>query len=275
MKWLKVQFYRSILTVFCIAMSCSLVFAQNFADIPNQEFDEVNISEEMEQQKSMEVVMIPSEEDVEALPVMPSNFSTDSEVSSKYTLGKLDVIEITVQRHPEVTGIYTVNNEGKIQYEFVGDVLIQGLTKSEAKDKIVELLSTYIVSPEVTVKIAGYNSKVVYVIGEVSRPGKIYMRGDTITIREALVQAGLPLLSASTKKGRLITPTNNGKPVNKKVNINALLFEGDLRENLVMKPGDTLYIPPTGLTKVMRTISPVAAPIGTTMSTGRTVTTGF
>ena len=29
-----------------------------------------------------------------------------------------------------------------------------------------------------------------------------------------------------------------------------------------MQPGDVLYIPPTFLTKVMRAISPVAAPIG-------------
>jgi len=127
----------------------------------------------------------------------------------------------------------------------------------------------------VTVQITGYNSKIVYVIGEVGNPGKIFMRGDTITVREALVQAGLPLLSAKAAQSRLITPSDTGKVERKIVNIHKLLYEGDLRENLVMKPGDTLYVPPTLMAKTLRAIQPVAAPIGTAASTGRTLTTGF
>ena len=101
------------------------------------------------------------------------------------------------------------------------------------------------------------------------------MQGDTITVREALVQAGIPLLSAKTGKSKLITPAANAKPVTKNINIYKLLYEGDLRENLVMKPGDTLYIPATILAKALRVIQPVAQPIGEAAGTGRTVTTGF
>ena len=185
---------------------------------------------------------------------------------SHYTLGKTDVIEISVLRHPEVSGQFVINNEGKIQYEFVGDVSIEGLTKDEIKELLVGQLEEYIIAPEVTVKIVGYNSKIVYVIGEVGRPGKIFMRGDTITVREALVQAALPLLSAKTAKSHLITPSEDGSPEDKIVNVHKLLYEGDLRENLVMKPGDTLYIPPTILAKTMRVIQPVAQPIGAVRS---------
>lgn len=193
---------------------------------------------------------------------------------SKYTLGENDVIEISVLRHPELSGQYAINNEGKIQYEFMGDVKIAGLTKKDATDELAKLLSKYVITPEVTVKIVGYNSKVVYVIGEVGSPGKIFMRGDTITIREALMQAGLPLLSANTPKGSLITPSTSGRALQKNVNIHKLLIEGDLRENLVMKPGDTLYVPPTLMAKAMRVIQPVAAPVGTAAGTARTVYTG-
>ena len=180
---------------------------------------------------------------------------------SHYTLGKTDIIEISVLRHPEVSGEYTINSEGKIQYEFVGDVSIEGLTKKEIKEFLIKKLEEYIIAPEVTVKIVGYNSKIVYVVGEVGRPGKIFMRGDTITIREALIQAGLPLLSAKASKSYLITPSADGNPEKKNVNIHRLLYEGDLRENLTMRPGDTLYIPPTFLAKTMRVIQPVTQPI--------------
>lgn len=190
---------------------------------------------------------------------------------SHYTVGATDILEITVMRHPEVSGQFIINNEGNIQYEFVGDLKMDGLTKDEAKKLLTEKLSDYIIDPEITVKIVGYNSKIIYVVGEVGRPGKIYMEGDTMTVHEALVEAGLPLLSAKTNGSRVITPSNTGNPIVRKVNVEKLLYQGDLRENLVMQPGDTLYVPPTFLAKTMRIIQPVAQPIGAAAGTGRTV----
>ncbi len=63
------------------------------------------------------------------------NFSGAKEYvdqNSNYTLGPDDVIDIVVMRHPEVSGQYTINKEGKIQYEFAGDVTLAGLTKDQA-----------------------------------------------------------------------------------------------------------------------------------------------
>ena len=204
--------------------------------------------------------------------VPPNLVGTQAE--SNYTLGENDVIEIEVIRHPEVSGQYVVNQEGNIQYEFVGDVNVSNLTKSEVQTKLEEKLGEYIISPEITIKIIGYNSKVVYVIGEVARPGKIFMKGDEITIREALIQAGLPLLSARMSKAELITPIEGSEADTQRVDVEALLVKGDLRENLIMKPGDTLYLPPTGMTRVMRTIQPITAPITNAAGAGRAIYTG-
>ncbi len=258
--------------VFVIGMS-SIIQAQNFAELDFAEESMVDPHAAAlfdDDLGAIQIEMI-SEADVN-LQKLYQDIPDDG--ASSYTLGKLDVLDIFVQRHPEVSGRYVINNEGKVQYDFVGDIFVEGLTKDAIRDKFVELLSTYIVSPEVTVKISEYNSKVVYVIGEVGRPGKIFMRGDTITVHEALVQAGLPRLTASTRKGKVITPSEDGKAKQQAVDVHKLLYQGDLRENLVMLPGDTLYVPATGLTKVMRAISPVSAPIGTAAGTGRTVS-GF
>lgn len=249
-----------------------LAAAQNFA---GRVMAEEKVSQEALQDKPETDLSQQIPED--NLPPEVISFVTElhTEGSSTYTLGPTDVVEITVQRHPEVSGQFPINKEGNIQYQFVGDIHIANLTKEQVKEVIRQRLSEYIINPEVSVKIVGYNSKVVYVIGEVGNPGKIYMQGDTMTVREALVQAGLPLLSASTRKCPLITPSADGNPKKLQVNVFALLYEGDLRENLVMKPGDTLYIPATILSKAMRVIQPVAQPIGTTADTGRTVATGF
>ena len=97
-------------------------------------------------------------------------------------MSKDDVIEVEVRRHPEFSGKYTVTAEGKIEYKFIGDVLVDGLTKIQLQERLTAILSDYIIEPEVNVQILQYLSKVYYVIGSVNRPGKFYMKGNTIPI---------------------------------------------------------------------------------------------
>jgi protein involved in polysaccharide export with SLBB domain len=192
--------------------------------------------------------------------------------NSNYTLGPDDVIDIIVTRHPEVSGQYTINKEGKIQYEFAGDVTLAGLTKDQAIKVLADKLSIYIIKPEISLKISGFNSKIVYVVGEVARPGRIPMHGDTITVRDALLEAGLPLIgSAATDSASIFTPDASGHVVRKKVNVEALLYQGDLRQNFILHPGDCLYVPATFLTKAMRVISPVTTPVSQVAGTGATI----
>lgn len=200
------------------------------------------------------------------LPVVETTPATITE-AVKYTLGPDDVIEIEVRRHPEFSSQYTINSEGKIEYKYVGDIIASGLTKNQLKERLNRILSEYIVEPEIDVRIVAYMSKVFYVVGEVNRPGKFYMKGDTVTVREALVQAGLPTLGAAMRKCRLVTPDSKGVNNYKEVNVYKLLYGGDLKCNLEMKPGDVLYVPATVMAKIIHVISPI------TNATGQAATT--
>lgn len=177
--------------------------------------------------------------------------------ASKYTLGPDDIIEVDVRRHPEFSGQYTITAEGKIEYKFVGDIIVLGLTKVQLQERLAGILSEFIIEPEVNVRIVSYLSKVYYVVGEVNRPGKFFMKGNTISVREAIIQAGLPAQTSATRRCRLITPNVNGKQSYKNVNVFALLYEGNLKEDKEMKPGDVLYVPATVLAKIISVISPV------------------
>ena len=193
--------------------------------------------------------------DLNTLPTV--GVSPDSvEEAVKYTLGPDDIIEIDVRRHPEFSGQYTITSEGKIEYKFVGDIIVNGLTKVQVQERLAKILSEYVVEPEVNVRIVAYLSKVYYVVGEVGMPGKFYMRGNSIQVREALVQAGLPTVAAAMRRCRLITPTPQGNKFIY-VNVYELLYGGQLEQNLEMKPGEVLYVPATVMAKVIRVIAPV------------------
>lgn len=281
------QFWIFILTVFlCSSAYFTLANAQSFSELdniqaqPSETLESQATDPEMAASESVPAVRAEQplfddgqkDFDENLRKVMnPKEYEqfmsakSYSEKNSTYTLGPTDVIEVVVLRHPEVSGKYILNSEGKIQYEFIGDVLLSGLTKEQASEMLAKSLSTYIVNPQVTIKISEYNSKIVYVVGEVGRPGKIIMRGDTITVREALLEAGLPLLTAKTTQASMFTPMA-GNVKRRNVDIDALLYKGDLRQNFIMKPGDTLYVPATFWAKAMRVINPVAQPIGSAAS---------
>ena len=210
-------------------------------------------------QEEMEYIQLQNEKKL-ALSRQPEAATSNSE-EVRYTLGPDDVIKITVQKHPEASGTYPVNLEGKIQMDMVGDVDVNGLSKKELEEKIAKLISSYVDNPEVNVAIQEYRSKVYYVIGEVGSPGKFYMRSESIPVREAVVQAGLPTLSAAMRKCRLITPAKNGKTATQSVDLYSVLYGGDLDKNPEMHPGDFLYVPSTVMAKVFRVIAPVAEPV--------------
>jgi len=191
----------------------------------------------------------------------------------KYTLGPDDVVEITVMRHPEFSGTYPIDQEGKLQYKFVGDLKVTGLTKFQLEEKVREIISKYVISPDVNVTVTEYKSKVFYVLGEVGAPGKYYMRSETISVRDAVVMAGLPTQAAAMRKTRIITPDTHGGHV-RNVDIYSLLYGGDLTKNLDLKPGDFLYVPSTVMAKMFRVISPASSAVATAVSPVDSLSTG-
>lgn len=185
----------------------------------------------------------------------------EKEGVAEYTLGKEDVIDIAVRRHSEFSGKFKLGSDGKIQYPFIGDIDLKGLTKAEAEKKISGIISEYIESPEVDITIAEFNSKVVYVFGLVAHPGKYKMQGEYMPVREAILAAGLPREDiAALRRAVIIRPQEGEDPIVKKVNLLSLLYEGNLNLNYDLKSGDIVYVPSTVMYKVSTVMEQVLGP---------------
>lgn len=221
-----------------------------------------------------ELKVIESEQPQAKLALAESQPNQEYTDPLRYTLGPDDVIEIAVMRHPELSGTYPINLEGKIQYKFVGDIDVNGLTKKELEQKIKDIILNFVISPEVNITILEYKSKVIYVLGEVGQPGKYYMRSDSIPVREAVVVAGLPTLAAAMRRSRLVTPDKNNRTKTKTVDLYAILYGGKLKNNLEMRAGDVLYVPATIMAKVIRVINPVTSTVGLAASAPSDVSSG-
>ncbi len=82
---------------------------------------------------------------------------------------------------------YLVDDRGEIDFPVVGKIKLAGMTRSEAEDKVKELLRPHIVNPGVNLRIMNFK---ISVLGEVKNPGVQPVNGDRITVFEALSAAG-------------------------------------------------------------------------------------
>lgn len=183
---------------------------------------------------------------------------------SDYTLGIDDVVTIIVRNQPDFSGRFVVDPEGNIQYNFVGDIPAEGKTKEELKAEIVNRLQRFVRYPEVAVMISEYRSKAVYVFGFINRPGKYAMKGNKITVKEAVVAAGLPRLDGSLKRVYIIRPSQNtqdGKPASKKVNLDKVLYKGESAEDFMLEPGDTIVVHQRYFDKFVNAFSRIMGPV--------------
>ena len=98
-------------------------------------------------------------------------FTTSSSLSSDY----INIVS------------YIVDNNGYIDFPFVGQIFVKGMTLQEAKEQIQNEAGQYFDDIEITVKFV--NNKVT-VLGEVARPGAYSFAKDQLTIFEALGLAG-------------------------------------------------------------------------------------
>jgi len=187
------------------------------------------------------------------------NYTTWLVGAGPYTLGRDDLVQIQVRNQPEFSGEFVVGPDGYIQYAYLGDIPVAGMTKYEVQQILEKLLERYVRVPSVTVAITGYNSKAIYVIGEVNRPGKYLMRGDVIKLREAVIAAGLPTRFAALGRTHVIKPDLQHPKV-RKINLKRILYRGRLDQDITLYPGEIVVVPSTVLSAVNNFLSQLLNP---------------
>ena len=171
----------------------------------------------------------------------------DSMPNLEYRIGPLDMVQVVVWEHPELTspmGQYQpagqkVTTEGKLFYPYAGELQAAGLTAQELRAEITKRLSDKILNdPQVDVRVTGYNSVKAFVSGAVNKPGYVPFDEKPMTIPLAIAAVGgfseeADLAGIQLRRG------------DKVYNINYLeAFKSNLPlDRILMKPDDQLFVP--------------------------------
>ena len=156
------------------------------------------------------------------------------------TLGPGDVIEVRVYREAEISGVYQVGAEGDVVFPLCQRVVVSGLTPNGAADKFRACLASgFLRDPQVTVVVKEYNSKKVFVFGEVQKPGTFTFQ-DGMTVVQAVTLAGGFTRSAS-QNSTSVTRRVKGQEVKVKVNVQDIAL--GKAPNFTLEPGDIVFVP--------------------------------
>ncbi|TLU64878.1 polysaccharide export protein [Thalassotalea litorea] len=108
--------------------------------------------------------------------------------AQEYRIDSGDKIAIDVYGEAELSRELLLNDSGKINYPFLGEITIQGLTLYQVEQKIHQgLKGDYLINPNVSVSIITYRP--FFIDGEVKKPGG-YPYQPGLTVAKAAALAG-------------------------------------------------------------------------------------
>ena len=163
-------------------------------------------------------------------------------VPDDYQIGAGDVLHISVWKEPEATvPSVVVRPDGKISMPLLKEISVIGLTPIQAEKIITDQLSKFITAADVTVVVAGINSKKVYITGAVRKEGPIAYTY-RMTIMQAISEAG-GLNDYAKRKKIYVLRNEDGREFRLHFDYDAVLKGEHMELNIPLQPGDTLVVP--------------------------------
>jgi len=160
----------------------------------------------------------------------------------EYRIGAKDLLEISVFGLDEMSQTVRVSEKGKITLPLLGEIEVEGLTKTGLEKKLSQLLEEkYLQNPQVTVFIKEYQSKRVFMLGAVEKPGPYELLGSQ-TLLQFISQAG-GLTSDVGDEIIIIRKLQDGTNKSLRIPIDDLILEGDSSLNIALEPNDIVNIP--------------------------------
>ncbi len=142
-----------------------------------------------------------------------------------YQLGVGDKIYINVFGEDDLSLETRLPDIGIINYPFLGEIKLVGMTLSEVEKLIYEgLKGDYLINPSVAVTIVEYRP--FFIDGEVKQPGG-YPYQPGLSVNKAVALAGGYTERASRDDIQVVRE-KNGSPISLEVDVGALIQPGDV-----------------------------------------------
>ena len=240
-----------------LSLSLALVSAPAIAQDSTIEIEDANSADSPTEAPQFNYKDLPPLEDSKVpttnpgqvtAPLPPANvdFATDE---TDYTLGAGDQIKLDIFQVEEYSGEYPVLVDGTISLPLVGRVDVRGLSLKETSEAVSKKYATYLKRPIITVGLVAPRPLRIGVAGEVDNPGAYEValtpeNPQFPTVTDLLEQAGGITTIADVRNVRVARQSGK-KEVVYNANLWDLLTKNQIRQDISLRDGDTIFIPTT------------------------------
>ncbi len=171
----------------------------------------------------------------------------------RYTLGPLDVLDITLYERPDLKREVTISRQGTFRYPLIGQVQARGLTVAELEQTLtLRLRGAHISEPHVAVQVKAYRNHHIFLLGQVQLPG-VYTLPDRVELKDLITQARgltaeaddyLIIIHVERQSGLgRVAPVSHMRDVpGTRVDLQQLM-NGQVAPAVRLRSGDTIYVP--------------------------------
>jgi len=163
-----------------------------------------------------------------------------------YRIQPNDQLDVSFYLSPELHQNLTVRPDGDISLPIAGNVHAQGLTPGELEKSIDQLYAVELRDPKSTVRIDKSPWQVVYVEGQVTKPGAVPLQPGMTAIQAIAASGGLTD-AAGASKVVLIRRDACGNPHGEKLELDKVLNQKNNEEDVALLPADLLIVPRSGI----------------------------
>ncbi|MDJ0710587.1 MAG: polysaccharide export protein [Woeseiaceae bacterium] len=163
---------------------------------------------------------------------------------TEYIIGPGDMLQVYVWDNPELTVTIPVRPDGMITIPLVEDMRAVGKTPTLLARDVEEKLAEYVRTPQVNIIVTNFRGtyrEQIRVVGQAVSPQSLsYQSG--MTLLDVMIEVGGLTEFAAGNRAKVIRWEDNVQR-DIRVRLKDLISDGDISENIEMKPGDVLIIP--------------------------------
>jgi polysaccharide export outer membrane protein len=194
---------------------------------------------------------IPAVRSANSEPASSAEVAGESGFQNRYPRYKLrpgDAFDISFELSPEFNQTVTVQPDGFVTLRGIGETQVKDLTVPELTATLRAAYGKILNDPLLTIVLKDFERAYFIADGQVAKPGKYDLRGDT-TLTQAIAMAGGFTDSSKHSQVLLFRKASEGWYSAKIFNVKKMEKMGNLAEDPQLRPGDMLFVPKNAFSK--------------------------
>ncbi len=186
----------------------------------------------------------------------PNHGSPNVQLQQRYPRYKIragDQFDVNFDLSPEFNQSVTVQPDGYVTLRSVGDLRVQDQTVPQLTESLRAAYDKILRDPIISVVLKDFEKPYFVADGQVGKPGKYDLRGDT-TVTQAIAIAGGFTDMSKHSQVLLFRRVSDQWTEAKIIDVKKMEKTGSLNEDPFLHPGDMLFVPKNTFSKISRFI---------------------